>query len=313
MLRDCAIGDTGYSAKLYTAVDRVASSLAARGRTKETNAMRALYDQSFKDPGSADLLDAIIRRRTSERQKLDFRRYAEDVSKVGNLDESGQSGHNVVEITAVKKRKRMSTAVLEPVVIIPSRTEPRNPVVTSANALAEGYEMQGSVNLEEEPGDDDEPAMESVPLEEPLKEPLKEMSVPSGAILKSPVITEQSLPQQSQDKPRIPSKKASRRHRRGKKRQTKELDRSVVSFAPHREGHKARVVQHKPILIASRSQAWTKMPNDVTLLVETQEKEQMQSFGRRRSKHQYRMFHGANGPVYSINLLEGQGHKKQRE
>lgn len=57
-------------------------TLQQRGRLRESHGMRELYQQSFKDPGSAELLDALLRRRASARQIRDFARYVEDVNRL---------------------------------------------------------------------------------------------------------------------------------------------------------------------------------------------------------------------------------------
>jgi len=290
--------------------------------------MRALYDQSFKDPGSADLLDAIIRRRTSERQKLDFRRYAEDVIRVGLLDEAGQPGHNIVEVTAVRKRKRISMPAQEPVVIaVPRDVETGSMSLTDTPAHASGDsdKVDETMSLEEELANDNELAIEDMPLANPSEDPandnepamedfpLEDLSeeVPISAEVASipPMATEQELRQERQDLARATLKRASRRHRRGKKRRPKELGSSAASIPPLGEVKKPLVVQRKRSQKVVKSQLPARVLQNA-LVLEIPNEEHIQRLGRRKSKHQYRMFHGANGPVYSINLLEGSGSKK---
>lgn len=80
-----------YQSKVKNSVDEVVKSLSRRGRAKEGLALQALYNQSFKDAGTAELLDALLRQRANDRQKRDFTRYVEDVSKLGSQLNTDQS------------------------------------------------------------------------------------------------------------------------------------------------------------------------------------------------------------------------------
>ena len=80
MLRGVSPNSPAYATQLSSAVDMLIGNLKERSRNHEARAMRELYNQSFKDPGSKELLDALLRIRASERQTFDFRRYVQDIN-----------------------------------------------------------------------------------------------------------------------------------------------------------------------------------------------------------------------------------------
>jgi len=82
LLRDVSPHASLYATKLQKAVEENVDSLVKRERSSEGNGLRELYRQSFKDPGSAELLDALLRQRPTERQTRDFMRYVEDVERL---------------------------------------------------------------------------------------------------------------------------------------------------------------------------------------------------------------------------------------
>jgi hypothetical protein len=87
MVLDVSPHSTTYSAQVKDVVEHVVQSLTRRGRLMEGHALNELYKQSFKDPGTAELLDALLRQRANERQKRDFVRYVEHVTRLGQETE----------------------------------------------------------------------------------------------------------------------------------------------------------------------------------------------------------------------------------
>lgn len=109
LLRDVSPHSSSYASTLRVAVDETVKLLMLRGRTNEGHGMRELYTQSFKDPGSAELLDALLRQRPSERQVWDFGRYVEDVNRLSSLTPvvviPAKEGREVTGATSHEKEK----------------------------------------------------------------------------------------------------------------------------------------------------------------------------------------------------------------
>lgn len=309
LLRDCSMSDPSYASRLHLAVERVASSLTTRGRPKESHAMKALYEQSFKDPGSANLLDAMLRRRTSERQRIDFRRYAEDVSKLGSLsDGQGQPGHNVVEVTSVRKRRyggdelgRASTETASPrsPQIEPSRAnsdEDDVPSSSGTDATLRGDEFEiRRAFIDHDESVDDEHHVSSAPdadLEFYGDETLGEIAATPQDVSGEELVAGRGTEQSQETQPAASKQKEvmSPRHSKAKRRKSKKR-------------RATRALAHVPQKTASTDASTSLIRWRVDeRLDELQDCEQRSR--RKKSRQKYRMFQGANGPVYSTNYCE---------
>ena len=76
------MAEPAYPTALSIAVDQHVSSLTTLGCGKEAQAFMALHAQSKKDPGSAVLLDGLLRGCPTARQARDFERYTNEFMEV---------------------------------------------------------------------------------------------------------------------------------------------------------------------------------------------------------------------------------------
>jgi len=121
MLRDCFIQDPAYPIQLRDAVENTARALNTRNRNRESYGLMALYEQSFKDPGSAEQLDALLRNKATERQIIDFRTYVDRVNGLIDLPPLATRPGRSAEKSVRGKRKRQierGEFVFKPIEII---------------------------------------------------------------------------------------------------------------------------------------------------------------------------------------------------
>jgi len=115
MLAETTPHSISYENKVKSSVEEVVKSLTRRGRAKEGLALQALYSQSFKDAGTAELLDALLRQRANDRQKRDFARYVEDISKLGSQPSIRQnSSQPLAEEQGMDENVEVMSEILPP-------------------------------------------------------------------------------------------------------------------------------------------------------------------------------------------------------
>ena len=117
-LSGVAMTEPAYPTALSIAVDQHVSSLTALGCTVEAQALMALHAQSKKDPGSAVLLDGLLRGCATARQARDFERYANELMEVCE-DKATLKEREVVSVEKVapERAAHRTREVLEAVVI----------------------------------------------------------------------------------------------------------------------------------------------------------------------------------------------------
>lgn len=119
MLTDVTPQSSAYHTKVKNSVDEVVKSLRRKGRATEGLALQELYRQSFKDAGTAELLDALLRQRANERQRKDFARYVEDTSKLNSQMTAGPNSSQTLSEQGMDENVEVISEVLPPDYVAP--------------------------------------------------------------------------------------------------------------------------------------------------------------------------------------------------
>lgn len=236
--------------------------------------MRELYMQSFKDPGSAELLDALLRQRATDRQYWDFERYVEDVNRL---------------------------SCQPPVVVIPTREKKPGNDVPETPVRGVGRE---DVGVDGTPGTLEIPST----IKRKPPSPRVVIEVSSVASQSSQPHSESSThntttAQVSQHRDHRKQRRRRRRERLLKLSRMPEIpEESDAEQTTHKTNATGNTPQ-KPIHPVTAAQKSRFSPTEP--LAVTTQKANLQHLHerRRKKKRREKMFAGANGPVYSGNAL----------
>lgn len=289
MLAETTPHSITYETKVKSSVEEVVKSLTKRGRAKEGLALQALYSQSFKDAGTAELLDALLRQRANDRQKRDFARYVEDISKLGSQPSVGQnSSQPLTEEQGMDENVEILSEVLPPdyvrppsprvVIEVPAQDSPRRITVTRHTQVLAPQTIQ----QDDSPRESDLPSATSSTISPVNPSFQVDQLVADGTkietTLRSP---EEATSDSSTTPPSVPApKELSSSSGQAKYEQQHAIEKQ------HRIKPNANVVQHH----VTFDSGLKKFTPDFSI---------SQARDRRRKKHKKRLFAAANGPVFS--------------
>jgi len=278
-----------YENKVKSSVEEVVKSLTKRGRAKEGLALQALYSQSFKDAGTAELLDALLRQRANDRQKRDFARYVEDISKLGSQSSIRQnSSKPLAEEQGMDETAEVMSEVLPPdyvrppsprvVIEVPVQDSPRRITLTRHTQILAPQAVQQDDSLRET----DLPSATSSTIS-PLN-PSFPVDKPVAYGTENEMTLRRSEAATSDSSTTLPSVRApnelSSNGEQAKHEQYPTVDKQ------HGMKQIAKVGQHH----APFNPGLKKFTPDFNI---------SQTRERRRRKHKKRLFAAANGPVFS--------------
>jgi hypothetical protein len=277
-----------YSTQVKDVVEHVVRSLFRRGRTMEGHALIELYKQSFKDPGTAELLDALLRQRANERQKRDFVRYVEVVTRLGEEAEvpSQQEDDTVINHEQEQDDVEVNINEEEVAYLVPKGTVlPPSPKVV-INVPVYVPRPQSTVPVPSK--QNTETTHSSTMIEDtlaPVTRPVASESPPKEDL--TPTSSTISMPEQLSQASKSPEpKEALSKHPSDTESQTVALNVST-KYAPSAK---------MPASMLKKSKAKTRSFAPALSITR---------FGmdvarkRRRKKNRQRMFNAANGPVFS--------------
>jgi len=280
MLAETTPKSITYESKVKNSVEEVVKSLTGRGRAKEGLAVQALYSQSFKDAGTAELLDALLRQRANDRQKKDFSRYVEDISKVGiqssqiHAVEQGMD-ENVEVMSEVLPPDYVCPPSPRVVIEVPVQDSSKRIIVTRHTQILAPPSIRQDVSLRDSDRFTTQSATSSTVS--PILEQMVDGST-SKKIPRSPVEAAPHSPEALPSPPvrnELPSNAAQVEHGQRPSNDKRYQVNPIAKIRQHNAGFSSGLKKSAPEFHITQTKV------------------------RRRRKHKKRMFAAANGPVFS--------------